>query len=54
MKEEDTPDSIEGEDWGPSYRNLGNFIFFSKFCNQSCLTRTRSQALGINIGPRLL
>ena len=25
------PDSIEGKDWSPSYRNLGNFIFFSKF-----------------------
>ena len=49
MKQEDASDFIEGKDWGPSYCNLGNFIFFSKFCNQSCSTKTRSQASGINI-----
>jgi hypothetical protein len=53
-RQEDTSDSIEGKDWGPSYLNLGCFVLFSKFCNQSYSTRTRSQSSGINIEPRLL
>jgi hypothetical protein len=31
IKQEDTSDFIEGKNWGPSYRNLRSFIFFSKF-----------------------
>ena len=34
-------DFIEGKDRSPSYLNLGYFVSFSKFCNQSYLTRTR-------------
>ena len=49
MKQENTLDFIEGKDWGPSYRNLESFVLFSKFCNQSCSTRTRSQASAIVI-----
>ena len=54
LKQEDMMAFIEGKVWSPSYLNLGYFVFFSKFCNWSCLTRTRSQASGINIGPQLL
>jgi hypothetical protein len=46
--------STEGEAWSPSYLKLGCFIFFSKFYDQSYLTRTRSEASGINIEPQLL
>ena len=31
MEQEDALDFIEGKVWGPSYHNLGSFIFFSKF-----------------------
>ena len=54
MKQGNTSSSIEGKDWSPSYLKLGSFVFYSKLCDRSCSTRTRSQALGINIEPRLL
>ena len=31
VKQEDTSDFKEEKDEGPSYRNLGSFIFFFKF-----------------------
>ena len=46
LKREDTVDFIEREVWSPSYLNL-SYSIFSKFCNQSCSTSTRSQATGI-------
>ena len=53
LKREDMMDFIEREVYSLSYLNLRYFVFFSKFCNQSCSTRTHSQALGINIEERI-
>jgi hypothetical protein len=42
---------LERKDWSPSCPKFGNSFSFSKFYDWSCSTRTRSQALGINIKP---